>query len=100
MPGALRSISSYAVFCFASNIFHTFLTILHIQSLPLIQSFLFLILAIGGLFIGFGSRYAGGCTSGHAISGLSSLQIPSLIAVIGFFIGGLLMTHILFPLIF
>ncbi|HQV65915.1 MAG: YeeE/YedE family protein [Saprospiraceae bacterium] len=60
----------------------------------------FLILAIGGLFIGFGSRYAGGCTSGHAISGLSSLQIPSLIAVIGFFIGGLLMTHILFPLIF
>lgn len=60
----------------------------------------FLILALGGLFVGFGSRYAGGCTSGHAISGLSDLQIPSLIAVIGFFIGGLLMTHLLFPIIF
>lgn len=44
----------------------------------------FLILALGGLMVGFGSRYAGGCTSGHAISGMSDLQIPSLIAVIGF----------------
>ena len=60
----------------------------------------FLILVIGGAMVGFGSRYAGGCTSGHAISGLSDLQIPSLVAVIGFFIGGLLMTHVLFPLIF
>lgn len=59
----------------------------------------FLILAVGGLLVGFGSRYAGGCTSGHAISGLSDLQLPSLIAVIGFFIGGLLMTFILLPLI-
>lgn len=58
------------------------------------------ILIIGGLFIGFGTRYASGCTSGHAISGLSNLQGPSLIAVIGFFIGGLFMIHILFPLIF
>ncbi len=58
------------------------------------------ILAIGGLLIGFGTRYAGGCTSGHAISGLSDLQLPSLIAVIGFFIGGLTMIHLLFPLIF
>lgn len=60
----------------------------------------FLILAVGGLMVGFGSRYAGGCTSGHAISGLSDLQLPSLIAVVGFFMGGLLMTHILFPMIF
>lgn len=59
-----------------------------------------LILAIGGLLVGFGTRYAGGCTSGHAISGLSNLQLPSLIAVIGFFIGGLFMIHVLFPLIF
>lgn len=58
------------------------------------------LLFIGGLLIGFGTRYAGGCTSGHAISGLSNLQLPSLIAVIGFFIGGLFMVHILFPLIF
>jgi uncharacterized membrane protein YedE/YeeE len=60
----------------------------------------FLLLAFGGLMVGFGSRYAGGCTSGHAISGLSDLQLPSLIAVMGFFIGGLLMTYLFLPLIF
>lgn len=59
----------------------------------------FAILLIGGLLIGFGTRYAGGCTSGHAISGLSNFQLPSLVAVIGFFIGGLLMAHYLLPLI-
>lgn len=58
-----------------------------------------LILIIGGILIGFGSRYAGGCTSGDAISGLSNLQIPSLKAVIGFFIGGLIMVHFILPLI-
>jgi uncharacterized protein len=60
----------------------------------------FIILALGGLMVGFGSRWAGGCTSGHAISGLSDLQLPSLIAVIGFFAGGLLMTHLIMPLLF
>lgn len=60
----------------------------------------FLILMGAGLCIGFGTRYAGGCTSGHAITGLSSLQMPSLLAVIGFFIGGLIMTWFLIPLIF
>lgn len=56
-----------------------------------------LMLVIGGVLVGFGTRYAGGCTSGHAISGLSNLQVPSLIAVIGFFIGGLVMTHWILP---
>jgi len=59
-----------------------------------------LLLAIGGFLVGFGARYAGGCTSGHAISGLSNLQLPSLIAVVGFFIGGLVMIHFIFPLLF
>lgn len=59
-----------------------------------------ILLLMGGLLVGFGARYAGGCTSGHAISGLSNLQVPSLIAVIGFFIGGLIMVHVLYPLIF
>ncbi|MGB5418191.1 YeeE/YedE family protein, partial [Algibacter sp.] len=59
-----------------------------------------LLLIVGGLLVGFGTRYAGGCTSGHAIAGLSSLQKPSLIAVIGFFIGGLIMANLIFPLIF
>lgn len=62
--------------------------------------FVLAILILGGFMVGFGARYAGGCTSGHAISGLSNLQLPSLIAVIGFFIGGLVMIHLLFPLIF
>ena len=58
------------------------------------------ILLVGGLLIGFGSRYAGGCTSGHAIAGMSNLQLPSLKAVIGFFIGGLIMSHFILPLLF
>lgn len=59
-----------------------------------------LLLLLAGLLVGFGSRYAGGCTSGHAISGISNLQLPSLLAVVGFFIGGLIMTHLIFPHIF
>lgn len=51
----------------------------------------------GGILVGFGTRWANGCTSGHAISGLSSLQWPSLIAVIGFFIGGLAVSHFVLP---
>ncbi len=54
-------------------------------------------LVLGGFLVGFGTRYAGGCTSGHAISGLSDLQLPSLIAVIGFFIGGLFVTWLVLP---
>jgi len=60
----------------------------------------FLIMSVGGFLIGFGTRWADGCTSGHAIRGLSSLRLLSLIAVVGFFIGGLIMTFLLFPLIF
>jgi len=62
--------------------------------------FIIAVLLIGGLLVGFGARYAGGCTSGHAISGLSNLQLPSLLAVIGFFIGGLIMIHLIYPIIF
>ncbi len=59
----------------------------------------FSILIIAGLMVGFGARWAGGCTSGHAIVGLSNLELPSLISVIGFFIGGLIMTWFILPLI-
>lgn len=58
------------------------------------------LLVIGGLLVGFGARYAGGCTSGHSISGISNLQVPSMIATAGFFIGGIIMIHLIFPLIF
>lgn len=56
-----------------------------------------LILIVGGFLIGFGTRYAGGCTSGHAITGLATLQKASLIAVIGFFIGGIISTYFILP---
>jgi len=57
----------------------------------------FVLVIVGGFLVGFGTAYAGGCTSGHAISGLADLQLPSLIAVIGFFAGGLLATHLILP---
>lgn len=65
------------------------------ETLFTLKGLIFIVL--GGFLIGFGTRYAGGCTSGHAISGLSDLQLPSLIAVIGFFIGGLIMTYLILP---
>lgn len=59
----------------------------------------FLIMVIGGFLVGFGTRYAGGCTSGHAIMGLSTLQWPSLVATISFMIGGFIMANLILPLI-
>jgi hypothetical protein len=60
----------------------------------------FVLVVVGGFLVGFGARYANGCTSGHAISGLATLQPSSLVAVVGFFVGGLLSTHLLLPLLF
>ncbi|QDT00268.1 YeeE/YedE family protein [Adhaeretor mobilis] len=57
-------------------------------------------LLIGGFLIGFGTRYAGGCTSGHSITGISNLNWPSLVATIFFFVGGLAVTWGLGHLIF
>ena len=54
---------------------------------------------LGGFLVGFGARYAGGCTSGHAISGLAAFEGASLIAVIGFFAGGLFVTYVVLPLL-
>ena len=56
-----------------------------------------LLLAVSGLLVGFGTRYGGGCTSGHAITGLSTLQGPSLIATVSFFAGGILSANLLLP---
>jgi uncharacterized protein len=53
----------------------------------------------GGFMVGFGTRYAGGCTSGHSIMGLSNLQLPSLIATICFMAGGFIMSNLLLPFI-
>lgn len=59
----------------------------------------FILMVIGGFLVGFGTRYANGCTSGHAIMGLSNLQWPSLVATICFMIGGFVMTNFILPLI-
>ena len=59
----------------------------------------FIIIVLGGFLVGFGTRYAGGCTSGHAIMGLSDLQVPSLVATICFMVGGFLMTWFGLPFI-
>lgn len=59
----------------------------------------FVTLVAGGFLLGFGARWADGCTSGHAITGLANLQWPSLVAVLGFFAGGLAVTHLLLPLL-
>lgn len=58
-----------------------------------------LLIVGGGFLVGFGTAYAGGCTSGHGLSGLADLQLPSLIALAGFFIGGIIGTFALLPLI-
>lgn len=59
----------------------------------------FLMLVVGGFMVGFGTRYAGGCTSGHAIMGLSTLQWPSLVATCCFMLGGFIMTNFILPFI-
>ncbi len=59
----------------------------------------FIMIVVGGFLVGFGTRYAGGCTSGHAIMGLSTLQIPSLIATISFMAGGFLVANLILPFI-
>lgn len=67
------------------------------QSLLTLRGFVLMI--VGGFLVGFGTRYAGGCTSGHAIMGLSDLQWPSLVATICFMLGGILMTWFGLPFI-
>jgi len=59
----------------------------------------FVSVVVGGFLVGFGTAYAAGCTSGHAISGLANFELPSLIAVLGFFAGGLAATYFILPFV-
>jgi uncharacterized membrane protein YedE/YeeE len=59
----------------------------------------FVMIIVGGFLVGFGTRYAGGCTSGHSITGISTLQWPSLIATCCFMIGGFIMANLILPFI-
>lgn len=57
-------------------------------------------LIMGGILSGFGAQYGGGCTSGHFVSGLSNLQLPSLITLLFFFVGGIIMSNFIIPHLF
>lgn len=70
-------------------------SIFSFENLFTFQGLLFFV--IGGFMVGFGTRYAGGCTSGHSIMGLSNLQWPSLVATCCFMAGGFLMVHAFLP---
>lgn len=59
----------------------------------------FILIVVGGFLVGFGTRYAGGCTSGHSIMGISNLQLSSIVATICFMIGGLIMANFILPYI-
>lgn len=59
----------------------------------------FILMVVGGFLVGFGTRYAGGCTSGHGIMGLSALQWPSLMGTASFFVGGILFNHFVLPIV-
>lgn len=59
----------------------------------------FFLMVVGGFLVGFGTRYAGGCTSGHSIMGIANLQWPSLIATISFMVGGFIMANLVMPII-
>lgn len=67
------------------------------ESLTTIRGFILMV--VGGFLVGFGTRYAGGCTSGHSISGLANMQLPSLIATCCFMAGGFLMANVILPFI-
>lgn len=73
------------------------LDIMNWQSLFTLRGFLLMV--VGGFLVGFGTRYAGGCTSGHSIMGLSTLQWPSLVATICYMLGGFFMANVVLPLI-
>ncbi len=72
-------------------------TLFSMASLFTVRGFVFIV--VGGFFVGFGTRYAGGCTSGHSILGISTLQLPSLLATISFMAGGFAMVHLILPLL-
>lgn len=96
-PETIESLKEINIHVTAGNVSHFPEEIFSWDNLFTFQGFIFIVMS--GVFVGFGTRYAGGCTSGHAISGLSNLQVPSLIAVVGFFAGGLLMVNFILPYI-
>lgn len=93
-PKLATELASYGISNFDSLIPQD---IMNWKALPTLKGFL--VMVVGGFMVGFGTRYAGGCTSGHAIMGLSNLQWPSLVATICFMIGGFAMANLILPYI-
>ena len=58
-----------------------------------------LVALIGGIFLGFGARWAGGCTSGHGISGTLQLAVSSWVAAACFFVGGIASAMLIYKVI-
>ncbi|WP_460935263.1 YeeE/YedE family protein [Spirosoma humi] len=92
-PDTLQDLQKLGIHDFTSGLMPT--DIFTWQNLFTAKGLLFFV--IGGFLVGFGTRYAGGCTSGHAIMGLSNLQWPSLVATLSFMVGGFTMTHLFLP---
>lgn len=87
----IKSLEAYGLTSFNQGITPT--ELFSWENLFTLKGFVFIV--VGGFFVGFGARYADGCTSGHAITGLANLELSSLVAVIGFFIGGLIVNQLL-----
>lgn len=94
-PDTVRDLQALGIQDFTSGLLPT--DLFSWDNLLTIKGLIFLV--FGGFLVGFGTRYAGGCTSGHAIMGLSNLQWPSLVATISFMVGGFAMTHTGLPLL-
>jgi uncharacterized membrane protein YedE/YeeE len=93
-PALVQELSEYGITDFSNMVP---VDIINWQTLFSLKGVLMMV--FGGFFVGFGTRYAGGCTSGHAISGLSMLQLPSLIATCCFMLGGFITANLILPFI-
>lgn len=93
-PGLAKELATYGINDFSGMVpveLYSWDSLLTVRGLTMMVG--------GGFLVGFGSRYAGGCTSGHSIMGLSALQWPSLVATICFMAGGFLMANFILPII-
>lgn len=93
-PKLINDLAQYGISDFSSLVP---IQIINWESLFSLKGFLLIV--VGGFLVGFGTRYGGGCTSGHAIMGISNLQMPSLIATVCFMIGGIVMSNWILPII-
>ena len=93
-PKLVEELATYGITDF-SNLVPT--QLMNFESLFTVRGLLMMV--GGGFLVGFGTRYAGGCTSGHSIMGIANLQWPSLVATICFMVGGFLMANFILPII-